>query len=186
MRVSSIRACSTRVCSARQHMQSAAKSTGSQCLIISAATSAGTPKSNETDPAEVSDDELPPPSDNPPRVRRLLLGCVLGASPTVSVDGGVELDACDRKLSVSVVSPGVSLSVAAIGLFPSRISRVHASEPASDEAPCARRRHRALARGGEVPNIALLFTVHVTELARTACAAGEAPPWSVPLHMTQI
>ena len=133
-----MRACSTRVCSARQHMQSAAKSTGSQCLIISAATSAGTPKSNETDPAEVSDDELPPPSDNPPRVRRLLLGCVLGASPTVSVDGGVELDARDRKLSVSVsvVSPGVSLSVAAIGLFPSRISRVHACGPASDEASC--------------------------------------------------
>ena len=140
VRVSSIRACSTRVCSARQHMQSAAKSAGSQCLIISAATSAGTPKSNETDPAEVSDDEVPPPSDNPPRVRRLLLGCVLGASPTVSVDGGVELDACDRKLSVSVVSPGVSVSVAAIGLFPSRISRVHACRSA--------RRHRALARGG--------------------------------------
>ena len=118
-----MRACSTRVCSARQHMHSAAKSTGSQCLIISAATSAGTPKSSETDPAEGSDDELPPPSDNPPRVRRLLLGCVLGASPTVSVDGGVELEARDRKVSVSVVSPGVSLSVAAIGLFPSRISR---------------------------------------------------------------
>ena len=149
VRVSSIRACSTRVCSARQHMQSAAKSTGSQCLIISAATSAGTPKSNETDPAEGSDDELPPPSDNPPRVRRLLLGCVLGASPTVSVDGGVELDACDRKLSVSVVSPGASVSVAAIGLFPSRI------------LPCARRAPppRFSARG-EVPNI--YQTVYLT------------------------
>ena len=124
--MSSIRACSTRVCSARQHMQSEAKSNGSQCLIISAATSAGTPKSNEIDPAEVSDDELPPPSESPLRVRRLLLGCVLGASPTVSVDGGVELDARERKLSVSVVSSGVSLSVAAlpIGRFPSRISRV--------------------------------------------------------------
>ena len=182
--MSSIRACSTRVCSARQHMHSAAKSTGSQCLIISAATSAGTPKSNETDPAEGSDDELPQPSDKPPRVRRLLLGCVLGASPTVSVDGGVELDARDRKVSVSAVSPGVSLSVAAIGLLPSRISR---GKPAKRGAPPAR-----FSAGGEVPYptrtkvLTYFFSVRFSQLTRTACAAGEAPPCSVPLHITKI
>ena len=100
-----ISACSTRACSAREHMQSAAKSRGSRYLIVSAATSPGTPRSNPHEESNdelgptVSDEELGPLSETSPRVRRLLLGgaarvrsTVLGARPTVSVDGGVSVE----------------------------------------------------------------------------------------------
>ena len=106
-------------------MQTAAKSHGWQCLMVSAATSAGTPKSNPPNHFEVSGDELPPLSETPPRVHRLLLGFVLGARPTVSVDGGVsvELDARERmSLSVPVPSdrlPSRMASVLSGATFPS-------------------------------------------------------------------
>ena len=117
VRERSISACSIRGCSARQHMQRAAKSHGWQCLIISAATSAGTPKSTPPNRVGVSGDELPPLSETPSRVRRLLLGFVLGARLTVSVDGGVsvELDARER-MSLSVPVP--------IDRLPSRMASV--------------------------------------------------------------